>query len=292
MTFSYLIVTRNRPNDLEITLGKLQELVRSNFDEVLVFIDGCSKTEYLKNRFPWVKWTISKVQLGASPARNKLYSLAQNDILIGLDDDAHPLEVDFKSKVISRFRESEKTAIIAFQEITGVFKDDLDALSKKRKGADYYTNEFVGCGFAIRKEVYDSIAGFPKWMDIYGEETAVALQVLDRGFDVLYSYDLAVNHRKDALARRKTGANYFRFEKQLINTIALYIIYYPKPIKKILKVIWHNGRKYAFQDATYLKCYFRAVFKAIGRVPMFIKNRKPVKGSTVIRRNNLQGIQY
>ena len=47
MKISILIVTKNRPDELEITLNKLFGLLDLSVHEVLVFIDGCNKTEIL-----------------------------------------------------------------------------------------------------------------------------------------------------------------------------------------------------------------------------------------------------
>ncbi|WP_124980923.1 glycosyltransferase family 2 protein [Nonlabens xiamenensis] len=292
MTFSFLIVTRNRPNDLEVTLKRLHDIMNLDTDEVMVFIDGCNATKALISKYTWVQWHSSDKQLGASPARHQLYPLATKDILIGLDDDAHPLETNFLDQVNTRFRESEHIGIIAFQEITGIFENDSKALSQAKKGVEFKTNEFVGCGFAMRRSVYEQIVGFPTWMDIYGEESAVAIQVLDKNYDIVYSYDIKVNHRKDSQGRRASGANYFRFEKQLVNTLGFYLIYYPKPTRKILKTIWHNGKKYAFKNPTYFSKYCKAILTLLIQLPNYLQRRDPVDPSTIQKRNALQNLTY
>ncbi len=44
MDISFLIVTRNRPVDLRITLDTLKKMIDLDKHEVLVFIDGCEQT--------------------------------------------------------------------------------------------------------------------------------------------------------------------------------------------------------------------------------------------------------
>jgi len=293
MEVSILIVTRGRPKELEITLNKLIGLLDLTIHEVLVFIDGCKKTEMLIAKYPWVQWVNSEINTGASPARNKLYKKAQGTIFIGLDDDAHPLSERFISKTNSVFLENEKIGIIAFQEIRGVFISDEEALKMAEPEMDSYpTNDFVGCGFAIKKEVYDSTNGFPVWMDIYGEESCLAIEVLDLGYEIHYNNSIIVNHRLDKKKRLEQGRNYFRFEKQLKNTIYYYAVYYPNPALKIVRLLFHNFKKYALYDSKYFQLFWKSIFAALEEIFHVLKFRKPVQKSTLAKIKIVKGIKY
>lgn len=293
MEVSILIVTRGRPKELEITLNKLIGLLDLTIHEVLVFIDGCKKTEVLITKYPWVQWENSEINIGASPARNKLYKKAQGTIFIGLDDDAHPLGERFISKTQSVFLENEKIGIIAFQEIRGVFISDEEALKMAEPEMDSYpTNDFVGCGFAIKKEVYDKTNGFPVWMDIYGEESCLAIEVLDLGYEIHYNNSIIVNHRIDKKKRLEQGRNYFRFEKQLKNTIYYYAVYYPNPALKIVRLLFHNFKKYALHDSKYFQLFWKSIFAALEEIFYVLKFRKPVQKSTLAKIKIVKGIKY
>lgn len=268
MQISFLIVTRNRPEDLALTLNKLKALIDLSLHEVLVFIDGCSKTEAIIADFDWVNWTNSKQSISASPARQALYKKAKGAIFIGLDDDAHPLSPNFIETVEQTFKSNTNIGVIAFQEVRGVFKTDQDALNQSKDLESYFTNDFVGCGFAIKKEVYDATNGFPVWIDIYGEEPALALEVLDHGFTILYQPNIKVNHRVDVEKRKQQGRNYFRFERQLKNTLRYYLVYYPKPTKKVVKTLWHNFKKYGLKDWTYFKAFVVVFFSTLFKLSL------------------------
>lgn len=293
MEVSILIVTRGRPNELEITLNKLFGLLDLTIHEVLVFIDGCKKTEMLIAKYPWVQWENSAISISASPARNKLYKKATGKIFIGLDDDAHPLSEGFISKTQAVFLENEKIGIIAFQEIRGVFISDEEALKMAEPEMDSYpTNDFVGCGFAIKKEVHDSTNGFPVWIDIYGEESCLAIEVLDLGYEIHYNNSIIVNHRIDKKKRLEQGRNYFRFEKQLKNTIYYYAVYYPNPALKIAKVLFHNFKQYGLHNPTYFKLFWKSIFAALEEIFHVLKFRKPVQKSTLAKIKIVKGIKY
>ncbi|MFV5698664.1 glycosyltransferase family 2 protein [Flavobacterium sp. ZT3R17] len=293
MEITVLIVTRNRPEELVITLDKLYCLLDLSLHEVLVFIDGCIQTSSLVDQYPWVHWECSAISLGASPARNALYKKAKGTVFIGLDDDAHPLSPDFIAQTQSVFSRDKQTGIIAFQEVRGVFLNDQEALQKAAPKVErYFTNDFVGCGFAVRKEVYNQTNGFPVWMDIYGEESCLGIEVLDLGYEIYYDNTIVVNHRVDKKKRLGQGRNYFRFEKQLKNTIYYYLVYFPNPFLKIVKLLFHNFKKYGLANRTYFQLFWKSLFCALKEFSQVIKYRKPVQQSTLQKMNNLRGIKY
>lgn len=294
MKASILIVSKNRREELEFTLNVLAQMIDFSIHEVLVFLDGCTDgSSVLEDKMKWVNWYSSEKSIGASSARHYLYPKAQSQYLIGLDDDAHPLSSNFIDLMSGIFEENPNVGIIAFQEIKGVFNSNLEALnSVESTELNYLTNEFIGSGFAIRRDVYRLINGFPVWIDIYGEESCVALEVLANGFDILYSNKIKVNHRVDKEVRRKSGQNYFRFGKQLKNTTYYYIIYHRYPLINILKLYRHNFIKYATNDKVYFTIFFKTIIETLIGFPGLIKYRKPVSKKIIKSSRSLRSIKF
>lgn len=294
MQASILIVSRNRKTELEYTLKVLRGIIDISIYEILVFLDGCSdSSRELKLSFPEVRWFESGKSLGASPARNALYKKAKGTVLIGLDDDAHPLYADFIARTITVFKQYPNVGVIAFQEIKGVFRSDEEALeSVGVEKVEYVTNEFIGCGFAIRKDVYVATNGFPVWMDIYGEESCVAIEVISKGYDILFSNAIKVHHRVDKESRKSLGKNYFRFERQLKNTTFYYLVYHPSPILKIIKLYWHNFKTYALKDFIYFKLFWSVVFQVLKGFPLILKYRRPIGKLVFNKVSSLERLQF
>lgn len=294
MRVSILIVTKNRKAELAQTLRILERYIDKSIHEVLVFDDASTdNTHDLIAVFDWVIWERSNKSLGASLARNKLYKKAKGSIFIGFDDDAHPLSEIFISETESIFLKNPSIGIIAFQEIKGIYASDKNALKNAEMDKQsYITNDFVGCGFAIRKEVYEKTNGFPAWIDIYGEESCLSLEVMNLGYEIRYESSIAVNHRVDRMKRLEMKRNYFRFEKQLTNSINHYLVYYPNPVLKIAKLLLHNFRKYALKDKIYFSLFFKSLFTAVLKFPQTIKYRNPVNVKTIQKMVALQGIKY
>lgn len=293
MDFSIVIVTKNREEALAFTLHKISKQINFSKQEVLVFIDGCEATEGIKKDFPWVKWFGVSKSIGASPARNQLYKNALGKIIIGLDDDAHLISEHYFQHCENLFQSNSKIGIIAFQEVRGIYESDALAMHHAEKNEiQYFTNDFIGCGFAIKNEVYQKTNGFPVWMDIYGEETCVAYEVLDAGYDIIYDNSIIVNHRVNKQQRVAQGKYYFRFQKQLLNSAKFFVVYYRFPFLKILKLFFHNLKKYAFKDLKYFKLFTQSFFLFLIALPFICKWRKPLKKSTLERIKNSKPLKY
>lgn len=157
---------------------------------------------------------------------------------------------------------------------------------------EYQTNDFIGCGFAIRKDIYEQTNGFPVWMDIYGEESCVSIEVMSKGYDIIFTNTIKVNHRIDKEVRKRSGKNYFRFERQLKNTTSYYLVYYKNPIIKIIKLYGHNFRKYAMTDFICFKLFFKVILEVVLNIPKIIKYRNPISEAIIEKKNKLRPIKY
>lgn len=294
MRVSILIVSKDRKVDLLKTLIILDSLIDKSQVEVLVFLDGCSDdSENLKDELTWVKWYVSPKSIGASAARHQIYPLANSEILIGLDDDAHPLDEDFIFKIETLFNKYPNVGILSFEEIKGIYQSDIEALKRAEKEKkEFLTSQFIGCGFAIRKSVYKQTNGFPSWIDIYGEESCLSIEVLAKGYDILYTNKIKVNHRVNREQRKLNKQNYFRFGKQLKNSTYYYLVYYPFPLINILKLYWHNFKKYALTDFECFKIYFKTIIIVLIHIPEILKYRNPVDKSLIVKMRNLSNLKF
>jgi GT2 family glycosyltransferase len=294
MKASILIVSKNRKKDLIKTLSLIASLINKTEVEVLVFLDGCTDdSQNLQHELSWVRWFISEKSIGASAARHQIYPLANSEILIGLDDDAHPLNVNFISQIKKLFDKNSNVGILAFEEIRGVFTSDEQALKQSENlKKEFLCSEFIGCGFAIRKSVYDTTNGFPVWIDIYGEESCLSIEVMSKGFDILYTNEIKINHRVDKEQRKLNKQNYFRFGKQLKNTTYYFLVYYPFPILNILKLYWHNFKNYALKDSMCLKIYLKTVLIVLANIPRVLKYRNPIDKAVITKMRSFSSLKF
>lgn len=294
MIASILIVSKNRKAELQKTIEVLENIISYDDVEIMVFLDGSTDDSVsLKKQYIKVKWLESPKSIGASAARNLLYKQASGKYIFGFDDDAHPLNTDFLDQSIALFQAYPKVAIIAFEEVKGVFENDNMALSiAQKKEIQFFTNEFIGCGFVIKKSVYDQTNGFPKWVDIYGEESCLSIEVIALGYEILFSNTIKVNHRVNKSSRFDQEHHYFRFQKQLKNTTYYYIVYHKNPMLKILKLYWHNFYKYGLKDSRFFVSFFKTIFVVIKNIFQILKYRKPVNEVIINKLKRLKPINF
>lgn len=296
MKASVLIVSRNRREELLKTLSFLQIYLDPAVHEIRVFLDGCTDSSPdLIELMPQIKWEISEIHLGASKARSVLYKKALGKVLYGFDDDAHPLQENFIEITEELFNQNPRLGIIGYKELKGTLQSK--PVPKEyvfAKKENVLVKDFLGCGFAIKKSVYDSTRGFPEWIDIYGEEICLAFETLHAGFDIMFTHEIVVHHRKDVQLRKKSGANLFRFEKQLKNTTFFYLVYYPLPLmlKKLLKLYLHNFRKFAVRDPAFLKSFISATIDSVWGIKRVLRYRKPVSKKEIKRFSQLPNPDY
>lgn len=294
MEASILLVSKNRKEALQLTLDILKPNLDLSRHEVLVFLDGCTDSSAdLIDLYPWVDWYGAENSVGASRARNKLYKNAKGAYFIGFDDDSHPLNSDFIEQLKRIFKKYPNVGILSFEEIKGIYRSDDEAIKNGTNiFEEYLTNEFIGCGFAIRKNVYQETSGFPVWMEIYGEESCLSIEVLSKGYDILFTNSIKVNHRVDKKSRKIEGQNYYRFEQQLKNVTGFYLIYHKRPFIKIIKLYSHNFKKYALKDAHYFYLYMKVFFSVLFNISTFLSYRKPVENSIIKLQATLKPLKY
>jgi GT2 family glycosyltransferase len=146
----------------------------------------------------------------------------------------------------------------------------------------------VGCGFALRSDVYFMTDGFPTRVDIYGEESCLSLEIISKGFKILWTNSIMVHHRVNKNVRANSGRNHFRFTKQLRNVSLFYVVYYKNPYAKLFKLYFHNFKKYAVKDIQYFKGFFSAMGRFIVSVPSVLKYRSPIDKKYIEQRNKLK----
>jgi GT2 family glycosyltransferase len=261
---SICIVSHNRKADLHFTLMMILERIDVD-TEVIVGLDGCTDgSSSLKSEYPDVLWLEYPNRIGASAARRAVYELAKGEFIFGFDDDSHPVTADFVNKTIQLFHNDSRLGIVAFRIYNG-----MELPSPKHMSVDvgnsYACSEFAGCGFAISRKAYESSGGFPKWMNIYGEEAYVSLRAYEKGYRIIYDPSILVHHRIDKIARMSDGYRRFRFGCQLRNNLVFSMKLYPYPwnFKSSIKCFFHNLFKYGFISISWQMMFWKSLFAAL-----------------------------
>ncbi|MDV3351373.1 glycosyltransferase family 2 protein [Leptothoe sp. LEGE 181152] len=186
-----VIPTFNRPDQLLVTLAKIYECVPAP-SEVIVHIDAndhVTQAALDNSLFKAVKIIQSDSQMGPGGGRNRAIDAASHELIASFDDDSYPLDQDYFLRLIELFEMFPKAAVIGaniFHIGEPVTPDDLVAR---------WVPDFIGCGCAYRKSVFQQTNGYVPLEVAYGmEEVDLILQLRDSNWKVLNSSWLRVFH--------------------------------------------------------------------------------------------------
>ncbi len=192
-----VIPTYKRLDQLLKTLEKIL-LCNPQPNEIIIHIDAndTQTEEGLKNHinnsnfnFQNIKIIKNPLHVGPGGGRNIAINQSSNPIIASFDDDSYPLDTDYFQQLINIFDSFPKAAVITakiFHINETITPTELNAK---------WVSDFIGCGCAYRKEVFQQTSGYVNLPIAYGmEEVDLSLRLHDMGWSVLESYLLRVFH--------------------------------------------------------------------------------------------------
>ncbi len=201
MTFTIMITTRNRRDELRRTLAKLRELT-PGAEEVLICADGCTDdtASMMRSDFSNCILFENETSRGSVFSRDRMLRAARGEIVVSLDDDSYPMESDFLVRVQDLFAQNSRAAVISFPEI----RDGGESASatKTPSSPAHLVSAYPNCAAAMRPEVYFRSAGFPQFFGHMYEEPDYALQCYALGFVVIFEPSATIRHHVSPIQRR------------------------------------------------------------------------------------------
>ncbi len=189
--FSFVLPTRDRPHRLAETLAALGQL--STPAEIIV-IDNAptspARAPTTLENGSHVRVLRSPTNLGAA-ARN--LGVRESDPvsrwIVMLDDDSHPIDDGFIQ--VLREQPADVAAVSA----------DISLPLQQRREDGGLPEVFIGCGVAVRREVFLELGGYDPSFDYYAEEYDLAARIILSGRRVHFDLRFKVAHFKDSTNR-------------------------------------------------------------------------------------------
>ncbi|HEX9048792.1 MAG TPA: glycosyltransferase [Verrucomicrobiae bacterium] len=228
-----MITTKNRVTDLQRTLAMVRKLDPPP-DEVLVTADGCTdetvplikeemklwtmdngamdhetaeplttgcetlRNEIRDHRGASLKLIVNEVGRGSVASRDRMMREAKGDLVLALDDDSYPEQLDCLHRLSSLFEVRPNLAIATFPQRTDEYPESL---TQTDFGPERPVRSFPNSGAVLRWSCYLQLAGFePKFFHMY-EEPDYALQCVAAGYDVLFTPLVTIRHHYSGATR-------------------------------------------------------------------------------------------
>lgn len=274
MKFSVLISTKNRVEDLKITLKNIQSLIDKPNVECFVYDDGSNDETsiWVRQNFPQIKLLRNEVSKGYMYCRNKMLNATDADFAISLDDDAHFLTNNVLEEIENHFNNFEECGVIAFRIF---WSKSLPVVITSNEIVED-VKSFVGCGHVWRMKAWHEIPNYPEWFEFYGEENYASLELIKSNWKIQYLSSILVQHRVELKKRTQTNKDFsFRYRRAL--RADWYNIFMFYPFTNAIKVFGYSNymqiKKIIKGDFKIIKPFLLAKIDLIFNCSQIIKNR-------------------
>ncbi|KAB1067027.1 glycosyltransferase [Tamlana haliotis] len=271
-TFSILITTKNRLEDLKQTLRELMVFIDNNEVEFIICDDGSTDgtSNFIATKYKTICLIKNNKSEGLIYSRNKLLALTKAKYAITLDDDAHIVSKNSLEIIETFFKSHPKCAVMALR----VFWGKTLPVNLNCNKASLRVQGFVGCGHVWRMEAWRDIPYYPDWFVFYGEEDFASYQLFKKGWNIVYNPNVLVHHRVDVKSRKKQKDYRLRLRRSLRSGWYLYFLFYPinKIPKRLVYTFWQQIKKKTFKgDVKATIAIFQAMGDVVYNFPRLIK---------------------
>ena len=200
MRVSIMITTSNRLKELARTLEMLGRLDPAP-DEILITADGCTDgtAEFVTSALPNVKLILNQPAIGSVASRDRMMREAKGDLVLALDDDSYPEQLDCIARIVPFFQQRPTLAVLYFPQRSDEYPETL--AQTKLGSEEHLTRSFANSGAVLRRSTYVQLPGFEQRFYHMYEEPDYALQSVAAGYDVLFSPIVTIRHHYSGRAR-------------------------------------------------------------------------------------------
>lgn len=184
--------------------------------EVLV-VDSASAdgtADFLEERFSAVKVVRLHRNLGCPEGRNIAFANSKGTYIYCLDDDGW-IPPDTVGKCIDIFSMDARIGVVTCKILAPIERNSTQGIQKA-------VRLFNGGASMIRRDVLDRAGYYPSDFVRQAEESYLALQVIDRGFKIVYTDDAVMFHEPSPNNRNIGQFIYYGCRNDLVTIVRLY----------------------------------------------------------------------
>jgi GT2 family glycosyltransferase len=217
MTVSVMITTKNRATDLKRTCRILRQLEPSPL-ELLITADGCTDgtAEFVGSALPEAKLIVNNPPVGSVASRDRMMREARGDLILALDDDSYPEQLDCIVRIVPLFEQRPNLAVLHFPQRTDEYPETL---AQTNFGSEHLTRSFANSGAVLRRTIYLQLPGFESRFFHMYEEPDYALQCVAAGYDVLFSPVITIRHHYSGQERDEMRVHHRHARNEFWSTL-------------------------------------------------------------------------
>ena len=236
-------------------------------------MDGCSDdmVKALKTEWPEVRLFINRIALGSVASRDRMMRAARGDLVLALDDDSYPEQLDCITRVVPIFEQRPKVAVVHFPQRTDEYPNTL---SQTDFSEEHLTRAFANSGAVLRRSTYVQLPGFESRFFHMYEEPDYALQCVAAGYDVLFSPVMTIRHNYSGQARDEIRIHHRHARNEFWSTL----MRCPLPYA-LWMLAWRVFSQFRYACKRGLPWFIREPMwwcEALAGIPYCVGKRRPV----------------
>ena len=212
-----MITTKNRVKDLTRTWQVLHQLSPAP-REILITADGCTDetVAMVKTEMPNVKMIVNARGKGSVASRDRMMREARGDLVLALDDDSYPEQLDCIARFAPIFEKRPQLAVLHFPQRSDEYPATLE---QQEFDPERLTHSFANSGAVLRRSTYLQLPGFESRFFHMYEEPDYALQCVAAGYDVLFSPVITIRHHYSGQARDEIRVHHRHARNEFWSTV-------------------------------------------------------------------------
>ena len=186
--------------------------------EILITADGCSDgtVAFVNLAMPNAKLIVNEPGRGSGASRDRMMREATGDLVLALDDDSYPEQLDCIARFVQIFERRPQLAVLHFPQRTDEYPETL---AQPNFAPEHLTRSFANSGAVLRRSTYLQLPGFePHFFHMY-EEPDYALQCVAAGYEVLFSPVVTIRHHYSGQARDEIRIHHRHARNELWSTL-------------------------------------------------------------------------
>lgn len=287
---SYIVLTRNRCREV---MGCLNNLLEQDYPErEFILVDNGSTddtVQKVKDFFPGVRVISLGHNLGVPAGRNRGVEAALGEICIFIDDDARFMARDETRRVVTFFRNDEKTACVGFRirdGRTGVEnRKTIPRADKRIIEEDSPIAYFCGAGFAVRRDAFCDMGYFWEPLIYAGEELDLSYRLLNAGYRLVYAASVQVAHYEVATARPKGQWIFYQARNRCWVAVRNLPWHFVVP----MTLLWWVYTGWVGLRHRELKFFIEGVRDALAGLPLAFRKRQSLGKHALLQIKKLSG---
>ena len=267
-----MITTKNRAMDLQRTLRMLQQLNPQPL-EVLITADGCTDgtVKLVKSEMSDATLIINEQGKGSVASRDRMMREAKGDLVLALDDDSYPEQLDCIGRILPLFEKTPRLAILHFPQRSDEYPETL---TQTDFGSERATRSFANSGAMLRRSIYLQLPGFEHHFFHMYEEPDYVLQCVAAGYEVLFSPVITIRHHWSGQARSEIRNHQRHARNEFWSTLQRCPFPYAFPM-----LAWRVFSQFRYACKRGVGWVMREPvwwWQALAGIPYCLKNRRPV----------------